>query len=39
LQDDIAMTFKRLQKLGQDIVTNLNHSKGGHYGIQGSHYS
>lgn len=39
LQDDIAMTFKRLQKLGQDIVTNLNHSKGGHYGIQGSHHS
>ena len=39
LQDDIALTFKRLQKLGQDIVTNLNHSKGGHYGIQGSHYS
>jgi hypothetical protein len=37
LQDDIAMTFKRLQKLGQDIVTNLTHSKGGHYGIQGSH--
>ena len=39
LQDDIAMTFKRLQKLEQDIVTNLNHSKGGHYGIQGSHHS
>ena len=37
LQDDIAMTFQRLQKLGQDIVTNLTHSKGGHYGIQGSH--
>jgi hypothetical protein len=31
------MTFQRLQKLGQDIVTNLTHSKGGHYGIQGSH--
>jgi len=37
LQDDIAMTFQRLQKLGQDIVTNLTRSKGGHYGIQGSH--
>ncbi len=37
LQDDIAMTLQRLQKLGQDIVTNLTHSKGGHYGIQGSH--
>ena len=39
LQDDIAMTFQRLQKLGQDIVTNLTHSKGGHYGTQGSHRS
>ena len=37
LQDDIVMTYQRLQKLGQDIVTNLTHSKGGHYGIQGSH--
>jgi hypothetical protein len=37
LQDDIAITFQRLQKLGQDIVTNLTHSKGGHYGIQASH--
>jgi hypothetical protein len=37
LQDDIVMTLQRLQKLGQDIVTNLTHSKGGHYGIQGSH--
>lgn len=37
LQDDIAMTFQRLQKLGQDIVTNLTHGKGGHYGNQGSH--
>ncbi len=37
LQDDIALTFHRLQKLGQDIVTNLTHSKGGHYGSQGSH--
>lgn len=37
LQDDMVMTLHRLQKLGQDIVTNLTHSKGGHYGIQGSH--
>jgi len=37
LQDDMVMTFQHLQKLGQDIVTNLTHSKGGHYGIQGSH--
>jgi hypothetical protein len=37
LQDDMVMTLQRLQKLGQDIVTNLTHSKGGHYGIQGSH--
>jgi hypothetical protein len=37
LQDNIVMTFQRLQKLGQDIVTNLTHSKGGHYGIQNSY--
>ena len=37
LQDNIVSTLQRLQKLGQDIVTNLTHSKGGHYGIQGSH--
>jgi len=37
LQDNMVMTLQRLQKLGQDIVTNLNYSKGGHYGIQGSH--
>jgi hypothetical protein len=39
LQDDMVITLQRLQKLGQDIVTNLTHSKGGHYGIQGSHRS
>jgi len=38
LQDDIVMTFQRLQKLGQDIVNNSTRSKGGHYGIQGSHH-
>ncbi len=37
LQDDMVITLRRLQKLGQDIVTNLTHSKGGHYDIQGSH--
>ena len=39
LQDNIVITLQRLQKLGQDIVTNLTHSKGDHYGIQGSHRS
>jgi hypothetical protein len=39
LQDNMVITLQRLQKLGQDIVTNLTHSKGGHYGIQGSHRS
>jgi len=37
LQDDMVMTLQHLQKLGQDIVTNLTHSKGGHYGTKGSH--
>jgi len=37
LQDNMVITLQHLQKLGQDIVTNLTHSKGGHYGIQGSH--
>ncbi|MBT8332179.1 MAG: hypothetical protein KJP06_07610 [Deltaproteobacteria bacterium] len=37
LQDNMVITLQRLQKLGQDIVTNLTHSKGDHYGIQGSH--
>ena len=37
LQDDILMTLQNMQKLGQDIVTNLTHSKGGHYGRKDSH--
>jgi hypothetical protein len=37
LQDNMVMTLRRLQKLGQDIVTHSTQSKGGHYGIQGSH--
>jgi hypothetical protein len=36
LQDDIAMTIRRLQKLGQQIVNNSTRSKGDHYGIQDS---
>ena len=37
LQDNMVITLQRLQKLGQDILTNLTHSKGGHHGIQSSH--
>ena len=37
LQDDIATTYRRLQKLGQDIVFDLTRSKGGQNGRQGSH--
>jgi len=37
LQDNMVMTLQRPQELGQDIVTNLTHSKGGHYGRKGSH--
>ena len=39
LQDSIAMTFRRLQKLGLDIVNNSTRSKGGHYGSQDSNHS
>jgi hypothetical protein len=39
LQDSIAITFRRLQKLGQDIVNNSTRSKGGHYGSQDSNHS
>ena len=38
LQDSIAMTFQRLQKLGLDIVNNSTRSKGGHYGSQDSNH-
>jgi hypothetical protein len=37
LQDDIAVTFTRLQKLGLDIVNNSNPNKGGYYGNQVPH--
>jgi hypothetical protein len=39
LQDSIAITFRRLQKLGLDIVNNSTRSKGGHYGSQDSNPS
>lgn len=39
LQDSIAMTFRRLQKLGLDIVNNSTRSKGDHYGSQDSNPS
>ena len=39
LQDSIAMTFQRLQKLGLDIANNSTRSKGGHYGSQDSNPS
>ena len=39
LQDSIAMTFRRLQELGLDIVNNSTRSKGGHYGSQDSNRS
>ena len=38
LQDDIFMTLQRMEKLGQDIVTNLTRIQGGHYGRKGSHH-
>ena len=38
LQDDIFLTLRNMQKLGQDIITNLTHSQGGHYGQKGSHH-
>ena len=39
LQDDIAMTIRRLQKLGQEIANNSTRSNGGHYGSQDSNRS
>lgn len=39
LQDDMDMTIRRLQQLGQDIVNDSTRSKGGRYGIQVSHPS
>ena len=39
LQDSIAMTFQRLQKLGLDIANNSTRSKGGHYGSKDSNPS
>jgi hypothetical protein len=39
LQDDIAITVRRLLRLGQDIVNNSTHSKGGQHGIETTHLS
>ena len=39
LQDDIAITVRRLLQLGQDVVNNSTHSKGGQHGIETTHLS
>lgn len=39
LQDDIAITVRRLLRLGQDVVNNSTHSKGGQHGIETTHLS
>jgi hypothetical protein len=39
LQDDIAITVRRLLRLGQDVVNNSTHSKGGQHGIETAHLS
>jgi hypothetical protein len=39
LQDDIAITIRRLLQLGQDIVNNSTHSKGGQHGSKTAHTS
>jgi hypothetical protein len=38
LQDDIAITVRRLLRLGQDVVNNSTHSKGGQHGIETTHF-
>jgi len=37
LQDDMAITVNRLLRLGQDVVNNSTHSKGGQHGIETTH--
>jgi hypothetical protein len=37
LQDDIAITVRRLLLLGQDVVNNSTHSKGGQHVIETTH--
>jgi hypothetical protein len=39
LQDDMAITVRRLLRLGQDVVNNSTHSKGGQHGIETAHLS
>ena len=39
LQDDIAITVRRLLQLGQDVLNNSTHSKGGQHGIETAHLS
>jgi hypothetical protein len=39
LQDDISITVRRLLQLGQDIVNNSTHSKGGQHGSKTAHIS
>jgi len=39
LQDDIGITVRRLLRLGQDVVNNSTHSKGGQHGIETTHLS
>jgi hypothetical protein len=39
LQDDIGITVRRLLQLGQDVVNNSTHSKGGQHGIETAHLS
>jgi hypothetical protein len=38
LQDDMVSTLQRMEKLGQDIVSNLTRSQGGHHGQKKSHH-
>lgn len=39
LQDDIGITVRRLLRLGQDVVNNSTHSKGGQHDIETTHLS
>ncbi|MDI6794729.1 MAG: hypothetical protein QME81_17990 [bacterium] len=39
LQDDIGITVRRLLQLGQDVLNNSTHSKGGQHGIETAHLS
>jgi hypothetical protein len=39
LQDDISITVRRLLQLGQDVLNDSTHSKGGRHGIKTAHIS